>query len=139
MVRTGVLFEMSAARDFARDLEQASAAVKARAAAACGETSKAIATRAKSGAPKDRGDLQFFIVYEGKGLSWEVGIQDVNLPSRGGSNTAHQNPWVYGVWYEYGFVSRNIATRPYMRPAADAEQVPHLARMSEAVNEGLQA
>lgn len=137
MARVGALYELTGTRELEQALARASATVRARAAAASQETARAIARRARTGAPRDRGDLQANITFEGKGLSWRVGIADVSLPSRGGSNSAHQNPWVYGVWYEYGFVTRNIPTTPFMRPAADQEDAPHVARMEAAINDGL--
>ena len=77
--------------------------------------------RAQARAPRDRGDLIRAIEARGRGLSWRVGITDASIPSRGGDHS-HQNPYVYGVWYELGFQTRGIPAHPYMRPAADAEE-----------------
>lgn len=134
MARVGAFYEIKGTFEFERELAGLAADVRIRAERASEETARAIARRARAGAPRDRGDLQANITFEGKGLSWRVGIADVSLPSRGGQNSAHQNPWVYGVWYEYGFVTRNIRTTPYMRPAAEAEDAPHQARISAAVD-----
>ena len=80
-----------------------------------------VQSRAQARAPRDKGDLIAAIQAKGRGLSWRVGIVDRTIPGRGGHNTAHLNPWVYGVWYELGFVTRQIPAQPYMRPAADEE------------------
>jgi hypothetical protein len=60
-------------------------------------------------------------------------VEDKRVASRGGSNPAHLNPGVYGVWYEYGFVTRNIQARPFMRPAAQSEEMAHRLRLSRAL------
>lgn len=104
---------------------------------ACRTTAQAVAARAKQGAPKDRGDLAASIATEGKGTSFRVGVVDRSIPSRGGSNSAHLNPSVYGVWYEFGFVTRKIASRPFMYPAAEAEQGAHEQRIGAALNTAL--
>jgi hypothetical protein len=132
----GTLYEVPNLRGFQADLEQASDEIRRRCEIVTRDTAIRIAVRARALAPKDRGDLRANIVWEGKGLNYRVGINDVSIPSRGG-NSAHQNPWVYGVWYEYGFVHRNIKTTPFMRPAADAEVDTHVQRMSEALGNAL--
>lgn len=85
------------------------------------DTAFAIRARAQGLAPRDRGDLVNAISAQPSGRSWIVGLLDVTIPSRGGKNSAHLNPSVYGVWYEFGFVSRTIARHPFMKPAAQAE------------------
>lgn len=129
----GALYELKGTRELVDALEKVSGEARTRAGRASAETARLIARAARAGAPRDRGDLQANITYEGKGLSWRVGIADVTIPSRGGRNSAHLNPWVYGVWYEYGFVTRQIQTQPFMRPAADAQEGPHVARMEAAI------
>lgn len=133
-----VEFELVGMRGFEQALERASADVRRQCERVCQDTAFRVKHRAQALAPKDRGDLARNISVQGKGLSWRVGILDVSLPSRGGRNTAHQNPWVYGTWYEYGFVTRKIQARPFMRPAAEAEAPKHLEALSEAVNRGLE-
>ena len=133
-----VEFDLVGARGFEQALERASAEVRRQCERVCQDTAFRIMHRAKALAPKDRGDLVRNISAQGKGLTWRVGILDVTLPSRGGSNSAHLNPWVYGVWYEYGFVTRKIQAQPFMRPAAEDEAPKHLDRLTEAVNGGLE-
>ena len=137
MARLGVLYEIPAARSFATELDKASKEIKALAAREVLETARLIARLAKAKAPFDKGDLRNAITFEAKGLNGKVGIDDRRIASRGGNNSAHLNPWVYGVWYEYGFVTRRISTQPYMRPAADAVEPSHVARMEAAVNASL--
>ena len=133
-----VEFELVGLRGFEAVLERASDEVRRQCARVCQDTAFRVMHRAKALAPKDKGDLVRNISAQGKGLNWRVGILDVSLPSRGGSNTAHQNPWVYGSWYEYGFVTRKIQARPFMRPAAEAEEAHHADALADAVNGGLE-
>lgn len=121
---------------FAEDLQAASRDVQVAAARVVRDTAQAIASRARAAAPRDRGDLQATIGADGRGLTYRVGIRDVTIPSRGGTS-AHQTPWVYGVWYEYGFTTRRIPTRPFMRPAADAEDEPFTERMSALLRDAV--
>lgn len=137
MPRVGVLFELQGHRDLAAQLERVSDAIRDDVAEAVRDTAIAITRHAQTLAPKDRGDLRASISFQGKGLNWRVGILDRSLPSRGGRNTAHLNPWVYGVWYEFGFVTRNIAAQPFINPAAKAQDGPHEARIAAALNGGL--
>lgn len=131
------LYQLDGARGFEADLEKASAEIRVQAERATRDTALAVRVRAQVNAPKDRGDLRANIAAQGKGLNWRVGILDVSIPSRGGHNTAHLNPWVYGVWYEYGFVTRKIAAQPFMGPAATAEEGPHVQRMDAALGRAL--
>ncbi len=94
-------------------------------------TAFAVKARAQALAPKDQGDLVNAIAAQQKGKTWVVGVIDVSLPSRGG-NSAHQNPSVYGTWYEFGFTTRKIARHPFMHPAAD-ETLPYWERGLEAL------
>lgn len=130
--RFAAVYELQGMRGFEAALEKASAAVRREVELANRETAYAIQRRAKSLAPRDRGDLIANIAVQGKGYNWQIGLLDVSLPSRGGSNTAHLNPWVYGIWYEFGFRTRKIAAHPFMKPAAAAEQPVHEARLQRA-------
>lgn len=132
-----VEFSLVGARGFESALERASLEVRRQCERVCQDTAFRIKHRAQTLAPRDRGDLVRAISAQGKGLNWKVGILDVALPSRGG-NSAHQHPWVYGVWYEYGFVTRKIQARPFIRPAAEAEAERHTEALTQAVNGGLQ-
>ena len=134
----GDLFALVGAAEFADDLKHAAGDLRTRAERHTRDTAIRIADRARVGAPRDRGDLQAAIGWDGSGLSYRVGIRDVTIPSRGG-NSAHQNPWVYGVWYEYGFVTRNISTQPFMRPAADAEDARFADGLESLVRDTLGA
>lgn len=136
MARVGVLFELENVRGLEALLEKASSVIRESVARANRETAFAVMNRAKANAPRDRGDLQASISAQPRGRNgnWVVGILDRTIPSRGGHNTAHLNPWVYGVWYEYGFVTRNIAAHPFMRPAAAAEAGAHQTRIAAAIH-----
>lgn len=111
-------------------------------------TAFAMARRARStveSALRDRGDLARAITVDGKGLRWRVGLEDRTVMSRarpgagrrGGTDTAHVHPWVYGIWYELGFRSKNIQRRPFMVPAYNAEEQQYQARQEAAVNGAL--
>jgi hypothetical protein len=117
----GVTYSLTGLRSLTSILEVAPAVVREQIGRHNRDTIFAIARRAQADAPKDKGDLARSISVQGKGLNWRAGILDVSLPSRGGDNTAHLNPWVYGQWYEFGFVTRKIAAHPFMKPAVDAE------------------
>lgn len=137
MARTGALYQLDGIRGFEADIQRASADMRAKLSSAASSTAIAIKNKAQALAPKDKGDLAANISFEGKGLNWIVGIRDVTLPSRGGKNTAHLNPWVYGVWYEFGFVTRKIQAQPYMRPAAESEDGAHRQRVESALRSSL--
>ena len=106
------------------------------------DTAFSIQAKARAGAPRDRGDLANAINAQQSGQSWIVGLVDASIPSRGGRNSAHLNPSVYGVWYEFGFTHRKIARHAFMLPAAQAAQpefeagVDQLARdIEQAANQ----
>jgi hypothetical protein len=128
------LYTVPNLRDFEARLERASQEERKRVEKASMTTAYNVKTRAVLGAPKDKGDLANNIAVQGKGLNWRVGVLDVSIPSRGGSNSAHLHPWVYGIWYEFGFTSRKIARHAFMQPAADAEEGPHVQRVTEALS-----
>jgi hypothetical protein len=99
------------------------------------DTAGAIQARARSLAPHDKGDLiRQIAAASNDGITWRVGILDTTL-SRGGKNSAHQHPSVYGVWYEYGFVHRKIAAHPFMRPAAKAEETQYQQRIDRVAQQ----
>lgn len=101
---------------------------------ACHQTALAVQQRARQLAPKDKGDLARAITVQGRSANWRVGLVDEDVLSRGGRNTAHRNPSVYGVWYEFGFTTRKILKHPFMGPAAAAEEGPHEDRLRDAAN-----
>jgi hypothetical protein len=128
----GVSFELTGVRGLEAALEKMSAAARAQVGRLNRDTAFAIQTRARANAPRDRGDLIAAIAVQGKDLNWRVGVLDVRLPTRGGDNSAHLNPYVYGVWYEYGFVTRRIERHPFMGPAVASEEQRHLERVAQA-------
>lgn len=136
------LFELQGARGFEAALEKASDEVRKNCERVSQRTAFRVRARAKANLVAQghvaKGDLYNAIEAQGKGMNWKVGLLDTSIPSRGGSDPSHWNPYVYGVWYEFGFRSRGIATRPYMAPAAEAEEQTHQDEMAAAVNAGLQ-
>lgn len=136
MPARGVTYETLGISEFIKDLAAESPALTVELTKANRDTAVGVVFRARALAPRDTGDLQSAITFDGKGLNWRAGIDDRSYPSRGG-NTAHQNPWVYGVWYEMGFVTRKIARHQYMGPAADIEDPLHEARVTAAVDRTL--
>jgi hypothetical protein len=127
-------FRLDGIEGLTADLQQYGSDVLARVSDADQVTATRVQERARTNAPRDKGDLVEAIQVQGSGLTWFVGLVDEDLPSRGGENTAHRNPSVYGVWYEFGFKTRNIGTHAFMGPARDAEEEPHLNRLIEAMN-----
>jgi hypothetical protein len=101
---------------------------------ACHQTALAVQRRARQLAPKDKGDLMRAIQVAGRSANWRVGLVDEDVLSRGGRNTAHRNPSVYGVWYELGFTTRKILKHSFMGPAAAAEEGPHEDRLRAAAS-----
>ena len=132
----GTTYEVLGVSGIVADLVKTNTAIAAAVERVNRDTALAVSSRAKALAPRRTGDLANAISFAGKGLRWLVGIEDRSYPSRGG-NTAHQNPWVYGVWYEFGFVTRQIAQHPFMGPAADAEEPLHEQRIAGAVDAAL--
>ena len=126
-------FRMDGARGLKDALEKGGEQIATRVSRALEQTARNVQLAAQGHAPRDKGDLVRAIKYTGKGLNWRVGIDNVTLTLRGG-NSAHQNPAVYGVWYELGFVTRNIQSQPFMKPAADAEEQAHVERTEQAIN-----
>lgn len=130
-------FTLNGLQGFTADLEHIGESLVVRASIAIEVTANRVQSRAQVLAPHDRGDLAATIKTAGQGLTRFVGLEDVDLPSRGGRNRAHRNPSVYGVWYEYGFKTRNIPAHPFMGPARDAEEAGHIERLIDAVNGAL--
>lgn len=129
----GVQWSLEGGRALQSILEKATPLLRQQIGRANRETASAIQSRAQSNAPRRTGDLANNISSQplGRtGTGWSVGVLDVIIPSRGGRNSAHLNPSVYGVWYEFGFVTRKIAAHPFMRPAVDAERPAWDARMT---------
>lgn len=129
------VFTINGIEGLATDLEFLASTIRVSVGRANGQTAAAVQSRAQALSPKDRGDLARSIQIRGRDLNWRVGLVDEDLLSRGGRNAAHRNPSQYGVWYEFGFVSRNISAQPFMGPASQAEEGPHLERLIAAIDE----
>lgn len=85
----------------------------------------------------DTGDLLEAITVDGNGLRWRVGLDDrrgYRSGVRRGADIAHQYPWVRGIWYEKGFLTKHIPTTPYMAPAFESEEPGYQARQETIVN-----
>lgn len=137
MARRGVSFDVLGLSTLTVSLDTLRDGVRAQLSHVVGESARSIQNRAAFNAPRDRGDLADAIEAQGKGLNWRVGIVDQSIPSRGGRNTAHLNPWVYGVWYELGFKSRKIEAHPFMGPAVDAVEPVHNRKIDAVLDEAL--
>lgn len=134
MPRQGVQFEMLGLSDLKVSLDTIRDDVRARLADAFDDSAHAIQAKAKTRVPIDKGDLARAIGVGGRDLNRTVGLQDASVPSRGGKNSAHLNPWVYGVWVEFGLKHRKMDATPFMGPAADEEQADHDARVDAALD-----
>lgn len=128
-------FTIDGIQGLTADLDQYTESLRIRLVAATTATRLAVIADAQARAPRDQGDLVAAIQGQGAGLIQRVGLVDEDLVRRGGHNTAHRNPSVYGVWYEYGFKTRNIAAHAFMGPAAEAEAERHVDRLTDAINE----
>lgn len=126
----GVDFELTGLVGLKAALQDAADAVRAAVARVNQNTAFAIQNRARANAPRQRGDLINAISVVGKGLTWRVGLLDVTLASRGGRNSAHLHPSVYGRFIEYGSV--NYQRHPFMGPAVDAERGRYDERLDAA-------
>lgn len=126
----GVSYEMTGQVGLKAALDNAAASVRAAVARVNQETAFAVMNRARANAPRNRGDLIAAISVSGKDLVWKVGILDVTLSSRGGRNSAHLHPSVYGRFIEYGTV--NYPAHPFMGPAVDAERGRYETRLDAA-------
>ena len=126
----GVSFELTGFVGLKAALDHAGADIRAAVGRVNQDTAFAIMNRARANAPRNRGDLIAAISVAGKNLTWRVGILDVTLSSRGGRNSAHLHPSVYGRFIEYGTV--NYTRHPFMGPAVDAERGRYDERVAEA-------
>ncbi len=126
-------FEIVGLPNFLRDIDALTPELRATLAPVVRQSAERIQRQAQAFAPRETGDLARAIQTRGRDLSWRVGLVDEDLPSRGGTNRAHRNPSVYGVWYEFGFVTRRILRRPFMGPAAEAEEAVFEQRLKEAM------
>jgi len=122
MAKAGVTFDVLGIRDLAVDLDGLRDEIRAGLGEVFRDSAFSVRDNAAFHAPRDKGDLSDAIQAQGKGLNWRVGIVDARIESRGGTNSAHLNPAVYGVWYEYGFVSRQIARHRFMGPAVEHQE-----------------
>lgn len=94
-------------------------------------TAQLIRARARMAVRKRSGDLEKAIDFTGKGMELRVGIVDADVESRGGRNSAHRNPSVYGAWSEFG--RKGQKAHPFLRPAADGQRADHSNRTIQAV------
>jgi HK97 gp10 family phage protein len=130
----GVQFEVVGLSNLKVSIDALRDDVRERIEDAIDDTAHAIQARARVNVPRDRGDLARAIQLGGKGLRRSVGLSDGNVPSRGGRNTAHLNPWVYGAFVEFGLRARKMLAQPFMGPAADHEQTAHDLRVEKALD-----
>lgn len=126
-------FELLGLPAFIKEIETLTPQVKKDLEPVVRDAALSIQRHAQRFVPKDRGDLMRAIQVRGKELLWRVGLVDEDLPARGGTNRAHRNPSVYGVWYEYGFVHRNIRRQKFMEPAIDMEEQVFDTKLKEAL------
>jgi hypothetical protein len=134
MGRRGVTFDVLGLTALAGDLDAVRDDTRTLLGLVVAETAKSIRDKAAFKAPRDRGDLADAIQAEGRGLNWKVGIEDRDIQDRGGKNSAHRNPAVYGVWQELGFVSRQIKSTPFMGPAVDEEEPIHNRKVDDVLD-----
>lgn len=130
-------FELIGLSTFVRDIQALAPEVRDRVAPVVERTARQIERDAQARAPRREGDLAASIEAQGRGLSWRVGIVDRDISARGGRNTAHRNPSVYGVWYEFGFLTRRIRAHPFMGPARDAADATYEQELARAVDGAL--
>lgn len=121
----GASFTVDGLSGFAGDLREFAQGTREGLARVSERTANDLRQTAQLFAPRDRGDLVRAIQVQGRGLSWRVGLEDAPVATRGGTNSAHLNPSVYGPWYEFGFVTKQIAAHPFMGPAVDGHQSAH--------------
>lgn len=86
-------------------------------------TAQLIRARARMAVQKDRRDLEQAIEIVATGKEFKVGILDRDVASRGGTNSAHRNPAVYGAWSEFGRPGQR--PQPFLRPSADGQRRDH--------------
>lgn len=122
MARAGVTFDVIGITGFTGDVHALREDIRVGLEDIVDDAAHAIQASARVNVPRDKGDLARAIAQDGRGLSRRVGIADAAVPSRGGKNFAHLNPWVYGLWVEKGLRSRHQGAQPFMGPAADAHE-----------------
>jgi HK97 gp10 family phage protein len=116
----GVIFQMQGLRDLTVALDRAGTIARREVGAYNRQTALTVKALAQARVPRRRGTLANNIAVEGKDLVWSVGLIDQRYEGRGGRNSAHLNPSVYGRFIEFG--TRNYPRHPFMRPAADEAQ-----------------
>lgn len=126
-------WQLTGVHGFQAALERAGERARAEVTRINKETAIELRARAQAYAPKDRGDLASAITASGRGMTWRVGLADIRIEGRGGENSAHLNPSVYGVWQEYGFVTRNIKKTPFMRRAVAIALISYRTKLAAAV------
>lgn len=134
MARRGVEFQLLGVGDLRVSLEGVRDEIRLRVEDALDDSAHAIQASARVNVPRDTGDLARAIQIAGKGLARFVGLADGRVASRRGRNSAHLNPWVYGLFVEFGLKHRNMAARPFMGPAVDREEPKHVQRVEAALN-----
>lgn len=151
MARKGVSFSVVGLAGFAGDVRELRDDMHRELEAVFAETQRRIWFRAVQRVPRDKGDLANAIQMAGRGLNRRVGLSDERVAERGGNrfrtnargrivgvvNSAHVNPWVYGMWVEMGLRSRNIPAQPFMGPAVDEVEPDHGRRVEAALNGAL--
>lgn len=137
--RGGTLFQLDGLRGLEATMDRVSQAVRDRVADAVEDTAHAVQNRAKLNLlpHRDRGDLLRAVGISGRGLRFRVGLEDGSVPARGGTNTAHLNPWVYGQFLEYGTQHPFRPAHPFMGPAAESERPLHEQRIGRALGEAV--
>ena len=105
--------------------------VRKQLAIAVHETVQMVRQSAMSRAPSDRGDLRANVVITGRptSLTQRVGPRDVDLPSRGGKNSFHRNPGVYGI-QGVEYATKHTRAQPWLKPALEAAGPWYLAALN---------
>ena len=134
-----VVFRLDNIRGLEEKLRQMKRRQRAKVSAVVEATAGRVKNRAFNNALPhwDRGDLGRAIVMAGRGLRWRVGLRDGAIPSRGGHNAAHLNPWVYVIFLEYGTNNPFRPAHPFMKPAANAEFPVFELEIERALEEAL--
>ncbi len=136
MARQGISFQITGIPGLEQALANVSKSIQQTVSDATQKTAQLVMSRAQALAPVDEGALRDNIAMRGSGIRYRVGILDTAVPGRG-KNTAHQHPWTYGIWYEYGFRTRNIPAHPFMAPAVESQEQAHLDRVRDAINQAV--
>lgn len=134
----GVEFELIGVGDLKIALDTLSASITAKLADALDDTAQAIQVKARTNVPRDTSDLARAIQIGGKWLNLKVGLDDAAVSSRRG-DSAHQHPFIYGLFVEFGLRRRNMAAKPFMGPAVDQETYAHNTRVEQALNGAIEA